>query len=366
LIKSGAPTPGTASAAGSADGLTLSRSAPEQGLRRHLRHHKKSNDMTERQKIFLLGGTGFVGSALTRQLSANRAANELVLLVHRTAPFRSLEQVNTFTGSLGALDLSLLDRCRPDTILHLARMSGRGKIGRYLAAMKGARANRRIIRHLAHAAFKPHVIYVSGTLVYGDCGNTPVDEDSPLHPTAFAREYIRAERPWMDALLEGVLPVTILRPPWIIGPGSWFAAIYLKYLRTRGSVPLFGDGKNFMSLIDVGDCAGLIAHAVRHAEPGRYRNLFVPGACVTQLEFAERLAQLTGTRIERLAPAAIKRAFGPTMLEAFTFSNNASTKYPEFLSGYDFQYRSVDEMLRHNLPMDVTGASADQSLTRKV
>ena len=321
--------------------------------------------MTERQKIFLLGGTGFIGAALARQLLANRQANELMMLIHRTAPFRHLEQVNTVTGSLGAVDLSLLDQFRPDTILHLARMSGREKLGRYLAALRGARANRRIIRHLEPAPFKPHVIYVSGTLVYGDCGATPVDEDSPLRPIAFAREYIKAERPWMDALRRGVLPVTILRPPWIIGPGSWFAEIYLKYIRTHQRVPLFGDGNNFMSLIDVEDCAGLIAHSIRHAAPGRSRNLFVPGACVTQLEFAERLAQLTGTGIQRLSPRDIKGTFGQTMLEAFTFSNKASTKYPEFLSGYNFQYHSIDDMIRHNLPVDPAISPPDQSLARK-
>ena len=138
--------------------------------------------MMERRKIFLLGGTGFIGAPLTRQLSADRQANDLLMLIHRTAPFRQLEQVNTQTGSLGALDLSLLDRFMPDTILHLARMSGRGRGGRYLAARQGARANRRIISHLTAKPSPSHVIYVSGTLVYGDCGAIPVDEARPLNP----------------------------------------------------------------------------------------------------------------------------------------------------------------------------------------
>jgi nucleoside-diphosphate-sugar epimerase len=313
--------------------------------------------MTGRKKIFLLGGTGFIGTALTRQLSANREANEMMMLIHRTAPFRELEQINTHTGSLGSLDLSVLDRFRPDTVVHLARMSGRGRIGRYVAAMQGARANRRIIRHLEQAPFKPHVIYVSGTLVYGDCGRTPVDESRPLHPIAFAREYIKAEQPWMDALREGSLPVSILRPPWIIGPSSWFADFYLAQIKRHRIVPLFGDGHNLMSLIDVEDCAGLIAHAVRHSEPGQTYNLFVPGACVTQLEFAERLAQHTQTGIKRLSLSELRSKFGQTMLEAFTFSNHASTRHPEFLSGYQFKYPSIDDMLRHYLPPDPGGVT---------
>lgn len=334
----------------------IAAATPEQSLRPQLKKPKNRDFMTERKKIFLLGGTGFIGSVLTRQLSASRAANDLMMLIHRSAPFRELEQINTYTGSLGTLDLSLLDRFSPDAVIHLARMSGRGKIGRYLAALQGARANRRIIRHLAQRQLKPHVIYVSGTLVYGDCGGTPVDEEAPLRPIAFAREYIKAEQPWMAALREGSLPVTILRPPWIMGAGSWFAEFYLKQIQSHKVVPLFGDGKNLMSLIDVEDCAGLIAHAVRHSQPGQCYNLFVPGACITQLEFAERLAKSTRTEIRRLSLAEIRRRYGQTMLEAFTFSNHAATRHPEFLAGYQFKYPTVDEIIRHHLPTGLGGS----------
>ncbi len=311
--------------------------------------------MNDRKKIFLLGGTGFIGTAVTRRLCENRQVNDLMMLIHRRAPFRDLEQINTNTGSLGSFDLSLLDQFKPDTIIHMARMSGSGKLGRWMAAFFGARANHRIINHLKRKPAKPHIIYVSGTLVYGDCGDGPVDEDRPIHPVAFAREYISAEKPWMDALEKGNLPVTILRPPWIVGKGSWFAEFYLKSIREHRVVPLFGDGQNWMSLIDVEDCAGLIAHAVRNAEPGRYYNLFCPGACVTQREFVERLAKQTGAAVKKFDADEVKRRYGPALWEAFTFSNFSSTKYPEFIAGYNFKYASIEEIIRNNLPAELSG-----------
>ncbi len=307
------------------------------------------DEMEDRKKIFLLGGTGFIGAVLTRQLQANRQMNELMMLVHRRTQFRELEQINTYTGSLESFDLSLLDQFSPDTFVHLARRSGRGRLGRYLAAWGGARANRRIISHLRGRTTTPHTIYVSGTLVYGDCGHIPVDETHPIQPTAFAREYIKAERPWMEALESGDIPVTIVRPPWIIGPGSWFDSFYLKSIKYRRKIPLFGDGKNLMSLLDVEDCAGLIAHAVRNSAPGRYYNLFAPGAHVTQLEFAEKLAGYTGVEIERLSTPEIEKRYGRTVREAFTFSNIVSTKHPELIAGYSFKHPTVDEMIRNNL-----------------
>jgi nucleoside-diphosphate-sugar epimerase len=182
-----------------------------------------------------------------------------------------------------------------------------------------------------------------------------VDEGSPLRPIAFAREYIHAEAPWMEAAESGALPVTILRPPWIFGRTSWFGQIYLQGIRSHGAVPLFGDGENLMSLLDVEDCAGLIRHAVAHAQPGRCYNLFAPGACLTQREFAERLSRATGCPVRQLTEAEVRRRYGAATLEAVTFSSRMATRYPEFIEGYAFKFPAVDDMIRHNL--SVPGAA---------
>lgn len=305
-----------------------------------------------RMRIFLLGGTGYIGSVLIGKLAADRQKHQLMALVHRRAPYRQLEQVDTYSGSLGSFDLSLLDRFQPDTLVHLARMSGTGRLGRFWAAFRGSRANRRIIRHLRNQRAKPHVIYVSGSLVYGDGGEADVDEASPIKPTSFALEYIKAEQPWMDEAASGGLPVTILRPPWIIGRGSWFAGFYLNSIRQHGTVPLFGDGRNLMSLLDVEDCAGLIAHALQHARPGLSYNLFAPGACLTQLEFARKLSAQTGATIRQLGNEEIRRTHGQAVLEAFTFSSRIATRHPEFAAGYRFKFPTVDDMIAHSLAVE--------------
>jgi len=303
--------------------------------------------------MFLLGGTGFIGSALTKQLLADRAESELMMLIHRSAPFRDLEQVDTCIGSLERFDLDLLDRFRPEVILHLARMRGRGRIGRYLAAWRGARANRRVIRHLRQHFPTTRTVYVSGTLVYGDCGVASVDEGTPINPTAFAREYINAERPWMKALDDGVLPVAILRPPWIIGPSSWFAGYYLDSIKRERVVPLFGDGRNLMSLLHVEDCAGLIAHAAKVARTGSYYNLFTPGVCCTQREFAETVAAIAGVPVRRFSIADLERKHGAAAAQAFSFSCRASTRHPELLASYQFKFPSLTEMVRRHVSAEM-------------
>jgi len=52
------------------------------------------------------------------------------------------------------------------------------------------------------------------------------------------------------------------------------------------------------------------------------------------------------------------------MLEAFTFSNHSATRHPEFLSNYSFKYPTIDQMIRHNLPLNPAVAATAQSLAR--
>jgi nucleoside-diphosphate-sugar epimerase len=93
----------------------------------------------------------------------------------------------------------------------------------------------------------------------------------------------------------------------------------------------------------------LLVHAVRNAQPGLVYNLFAPGAFVTQQEFAEKLAALTGVPIRQYRLEEVRRKFGQAAAEAFTFSNLSATRHPEFLKGYRFKFPTVEAMLRNNL-----------------
>lgn len=136
-----------------------------------------------------------------------------MVLGHRNVDYRALEEVNLVVSGLADLDLEWLATFQPDTIIHLARLRGEHRIGRAFAARRGRRANARLIAWLCAHAPRTHVVYVSGTLVYGDRGERETDELAEIRPASYAREYIVAEAPWMDAQREGRLPVTIVRPP---------------------------------------------------------------------------------------------------------------------------------------------------------
>lgn len=301
-----------------------------------------------RTKVFVLGGTGFIGSALMNKFSQQLDKYEVWALIHRNVNFRELECFNTFTGDLQSFDLTLLDRFQPDHIVHMARMSGKGAKGREKSAKKGARANKRLIEHLLTMHKKPVVHYVSGTLVYGDCGEKLVDEDSSINPTGFAKEYIEAERPWMECIERGTLPVSMLRPPWIMGTNSWFKTFFLNYMWKFKKVPLLGDGENWMTIIDVEDCAGLIIHTMENGKPGNYYNLGIPNNYHKHKDFANKVSEITGLPLDPLSKEQIIEKFDETIYEAFTFSVKSSSKHSELLDSYTFEYPTIESMIQKN------------------
>jgi nucleoside-diphosphate-sugar epimerase len=201
---------------------------------------------------------------------------------------------------------------------------------------------------VAHAP-TTRVIYVSGTLVYGDRGDEDIDEACSLRPTAFAREYVHAEYPWMEAQREGTLPVTIVRPPWVVGPGSWFHAHYVRPARRDGEVPLYGSGDNWMTLLDVEDCAGAIVHLAERAQPAMTVNLFAPGQWTRQRDFSGALADLLGARVGEVSADDRRLGRDRAVGEALTFSLRATTSQPRALEGYQWAVPRWPDMLARHL-----------------
>jgi nucleoside-diphosphate-sugar epimerase len=272
-----------------------------------------------------------------------------MVLGHANVNYQELEGINLVVGSLGSFDLSWIDHFEPDTVLHLARFSGRGALGRRVAAMRGRRANERLIASLRQRRVPPHVIYVSGTLVYGDRGEEWADERAPIRPAAYARQYIAAERPWMNAQARGELPVTIVRPPWVVGPASWFSAYYGQVLARDGVVPCYGDGANWMTLLDREDCAGLILHLAERAPPGRSVNLLAPGQHVRQRDFAGLLAAHAGTVVSLIDHATVTRRLEAGAAEALTTSLRVGTVHEALVRSYSFKHPTWEVFVKRHL-----------------
>ena len=269
------------------------------------------------------------------------------MLVHHYIPYRRLEKATLFRGSLSGFNPDWFRRHSPDVLFHMARLGGRTLAGRYLAARRGRKANIRLIGHLAALEKPPVVVYVSGSLMYG---NQPdglaVRESSPLAPAAYARQYFLAEEPWLTDAAAAGLEVKMVRPGWIVGPGSWFRVFYWDYYLRNGKVPVYGEGNQLMSLIHVEDLAAMISR-VPHLQPACF-NLYA-GEPVTQAEFTRKLASILGVSRVSISLDEVRARYGRAAAEALGSSIPLGTEYPDSFSQRDFRYPDTESMLRHTV-----------------
>ena len=200
---------------------------------------------------------------------------------------------------------------------------------------------------------KPHVIYVSGSLVYGDCGEEIVDEDSAIRPTGFSKQYILAERPWMRERESGKISVSLIRPPWIAGQESWFKTFYIDPMIRQFHIPVYGKGDNWMSLIDVEDCAGLVQLAISESSPGMVYNIFNPRCHLRQAEFVSGIKSITGFPQRTYHKREIVDRYDRATWESLSFSLRMSTIHKRFLESYPFKYPELNDILLNNIPKEL-------------
>jgi nucleoside-diphosphate-sugar epimerase len=287
------------------------------------------------RKTLLLGGSGFMGSALGRRLEQEGCKTSY--LKHSRPLCYNSTTLHVYDGSLSSFNWRLLEKEMPDVIYHFARIPGRGRLGRLLAAVQSSQANKRLLNWLAAQPKPPLLVFVAGTLSYGSRGNEPVDETADYQPTSFAREYAIGERPIVAAARQNRLPIQIMRPSWVYGPGSWFKSYYIKPMQQDGVIPGYGDGTGWMSLIHVDDTAAMIRYISLNGSVGENYNLFI-GEPWSQDRFVEELVRLTHLPVLPVSLQHLAQHNGKVVAEALGFSLRVTTKHQALYAGFKASY----------------------------
>jgi nucleoside-diphosphate-sugar epimerase len=277
------------------------------------------------EHALVLGGTGFLGEPLVRQLLEEGV--RLTILVHRR-PVRELPQsCRVIRGHLAFCDLTWCESNPPNVVFHCARLKGGGAAGRRLAAMIGSFGNHRLLRRLGQLPKPPRVIYASGSLMYGSHGDTWVDETTPLAPTSFAREYIIAERPFLK---RSAVPVVLVRPGWVVGNGSWLESFFLGVAEREAAVPIYGPD-NWMTFIHREDCAAAMRRLARLQQTAAVYNLAVQPP-LKQREFVEYIAAKLKLPVREKSLEGKERG----VREAFSSSIKLRSRYEDLLRDLRF------------------------------
>jgi nucleoside-diphosphate-sugar epimerase len=254
-------------------------------------------------RALVTGAGGFLGTALVRALAARR--DEVRALVRRPAEGLARPGVEIVVGDATdpAAAAAAVRGC--EVVFHLAGVRRATDPEEFLRV--NASSTRTIAEACLEHAPRLSRFVLAGSLAAAGPSRTPRREGEPLAPVEpYGVSKAEAER--IALSFADRLPVSVARPPRIMGPGDRENLVFFRIARAR-LVLSFGDRP--ISWIDVDDAArGLVALAERPEAVGE--SFFLASPEITSAEgIMSEAAHALGVRAVRVgAPAPIVRALG--------------------------------------------------------
>ncbi|MHA2424450.1 MAG: NAD-dependent epimerase/dehydratase family protein, partial [Candidatus Thorarchaeota archaeon] len=205
-------------------------------------------------RVFVTGGTGFLGSHLMRIL--NERGHETTLLVRPTSNLELIQKL-TFSKVEGDItDRQSMFEAIPentDVIFHNAsRMSNWGHKKRFWPQNVEGTLN---ALEAARQKDIPTFIYTSSGVVYG-FPSEPVTEDTPLNPAnVYAESKAVAEQHVLDYHRDHGIKSVIVRPPMMLGRCDTHSGPLLRKMVHDNQFFMFGKCDRDISIAHAEDVA---------------------------------------------------------------------------------------------------------------
>lgn len=249
--------------------------------------------------VLLLGGGGFLGSALAQHLLRQ---NYTVHILTRRAIASDAPNVTLHQGSLD--DHVILETILPicSAVIHLASTTTPGSSANHplIEAEQNIAPTLRFLQILQQYEDIQLIFVSSGGTLYGNPKTIPVSENHELRP----RSYHGAGKAAIEAFLMAysIRPgkhVTILRPSNLYGPGQsmrqGFGVIrtMLEHLRHDTTMDIWGDGENIRDFLYISDMVAVFDILLnREAHTGIYNIGAGKGHSINQIR--EVIEQVCG------------------------------------------------------------------------
>lgn len=295
-------------------------------------------------KIFITGGTGFVGRALIGRLL--ELGHDVVALLLPGDAVELPPNTTVVRGDITKPDSleGLLNGC--DAVVHLAGVVGYGQD--WGPCIK---VNVDGTRNLADGAIAQGVrrfIHMSSVSVYGRVPNAVLSESAPLLKTGDPYGDTKIDAELVLRSVEKDLDLTILRPTVIYGPGDdKFLPKLVENLKS-GSARVIGSGNNSVDLIHVDDVVDFVVSSLDDERThGEAFNLNHPGNG-TWSDLLRLSANTLGAAAptKKLPyPAALLVSKAMVFVSRFTGKPPRLTPYAVRVVGRQYKYQ-VDKALR--------------------
>ena len=296
-------------------------------------------------RVLVTGASGPIGAALLSSFKADGA--EVTRTSRRAAPSISGENVVVW-DPLQPMSADVVSGM--DAVIHLA---GESIVGRWNPAKKQAIRDSRVAgtaylaQALASAANKPRVLVCASAIgYYGNRGDEIMRESSPAGSgflSQVCEEWEAATRPATDA---GIRTVK-LRIGVVLSPrGGALEKMLLPFKLGLGGK--LGNGRQWMSWIDVQDLVGAVRHALNTDSLTGPVNAVAPQP-VTNAEFTKTLASVLHRPALCAIPAFAARLVLGEMADALMLASTRVAPEKLVSSGYQFLFPTLRESLGHLL-----------------
>lgn len=322
-------------------------------------------------KVFVTGGTGFIGGEVVRQLRDR--GDEVVALVRTPAKATNLtamgcELVSGDLGDEGALRQGI-GGC--DAVIHAAAMYEVGIPAKQRPAMWEANvAGTERVMKVALEEKVARIVYVSTVGIFGNTNKQVVDESYKNPETDFTSYYeetkLEAHKVVQRMIEEQGLPAVIVQPGGVYGPGDTSQVADLLEQFFAGKLPLLPFPELGICMTHVEDIAGGILLGLDKAELGE--TYVISGPATTMREAVETVARVSGRKApKRDLPTGLMKLmipFGslvgkvmgqpPNLRELITSGDNVTfwASYDKAQRELGYSPRGMDEGLRQTLEAD--------------
>ena len=259
----------------------------------------KLSGQREMAKVLVTGATGFAGSHLTKRLVDEGQDVRIVARPTSDVSKPELAGAEVFAGDVTADDAMRRAVEGVETVYHIAAVFRRVGLpdSTYWAVNYGGTQN---LLQASLAAGVRRFVHCSTIGVLGHIEHPPADESAPYNTdNIYQRSKCKAEQAALRFGKEYGLPVTVIRPAGIYGPGD---LRWLKLFKAiaRRRFAMLGSGKTFMHLVYISDLVDAFRLAADN--PNAVGQVYIAGGerYVTLNELAGMIAGAVNVPVPKL------------------------------------------------------------------